>query len=1294
MKKSAVKQPVLPVPASEEWVPIGEPVFESPVVAPKPKSEQGSFSRGFETSMRQIPQTAGGALALGADLVGATSVRDFGLKVYEEQQKKIQDISQDSDSFSNVIDGNASPTEFLKYGVGYVGGQALSAIGTGGVGALIGRKLVEKKLATEIGEKVAQQQLARAAGIGGATTLGAFNLMQTSGSIFPEAIEQAAKEGRELDAGDKARVIGASIASAGVETAMDMLGIGKVLKGVKGEAGAAGLAKRAAIEIPKGMAREGVTEGIQTGIERYGAGKELTGAEANREYVDSVALGALGGGLAGAAASVRREKQPEIGPLSGALNSGLENQAQQIDQTAATINQTAQTPEGRAALEPLINAVLDKSAKDAKVDVSEVQQALSVPPIDSNIDLDSALEKMHRGAAKEIQGLRSFAPEKLKEEPEGDLGMQNRDRTRDASVAQIKKIAATLDYDRMGVGKSTYETAPMVSVAQNAQVIPEEDFGKEDRVTMGDGTKFNVRYAVVEADSVLASHDADGNEIPEYFQPAKKGRLRALNNARTIAAKLAYQQGTAERYRKGFIQDGLNHGIALDSIASKNAPILIRVYDDKENARPNIGALSNPEPGLGFSSAKKAFGDAKLLDLSDFVPSESGDIDTPENAPALNRFALAIQQQGGDTADVKDRSGRFTTGFTKRFKNAVFAKAYKNQELVEVAAETADPDIKNILSALQAAAPNFAAFDDAQDLEVRPKIVDAVGKIRDARARGLSLEDYSAQTDFFDQDELTEEMVRFLWANQRAPKRLGEGLKAIAKFIDQELQSRQTIGMFGDEPNDIEQIKGQVNKFLAENYGDIQRIEQKTERYAAKSAQGNDAVTPGSRGSRGQSTEVERTEVDDATQAKQRELDKDRYVTALAEQGLLDLFEKSGNGFEKQISRIIKKLVVRPDADKATQDLASGSLKDLASLIKQGSVLAAVAAEQFKEAGTADLIGSRITSARDLAALSQVLRDSRFETMRYIFVKDGKIAGHTAISSRLASSVGIFAGKTKQERDDFKSKIAELASKADGYYLLHNHPSGDPQPSQADKIVTIQLAADVKGFLGHVVIDTNQYSVINSKGESQVFNEDFGAEQITRAGVLAETVTSPHAVAKLGAQFKRKGWVTLVAADANLRVNGVMEVPEAVFADVSKPAVRALITKFGRDFGATNGVFMAGVENDLKALEPLVLNGSLVEAVSVSGKSLRNQMPASFDAKKARAKARANESASVVLEQYDSSLDLQSLVAITGTGKKMESQEVLVEDTNKKATIKTRFDTLARELDDRFVSAKELLKCL
>jgi DNA repair protein RadC len=1290
MKKTAVKPPVLPVAATEEWVPIGEPVFESPVVAPKPRSEQGSFSRGFETSMRQIPQTAGGALALGADLVGATSVRDFGLKVYEEQQKKIQEISQDSDSFSNVLEGNGSAAEFLKYGVGYVGGQALSAIGTGGVGALVGRKLVEKKLAKDISETVAKQQLARAAGIGGATTLGAFNLMQTSGSIFPEAIEQAQKEGRELDAGDKARVIGASVASAGVETAMDMLGIGKVLKGVKGEAGAAGLAKRAAIEVPKGMAREGVTEGIQTGIERFGAGKELTGAEANREYVDSVALGALGGGLAGAAASVRREKQPEIGPLSGALNAGLESKAQDIEQTAATIAQSAQTPEGRAALEPLINTVLDKTASDAKVDVAQVQEALSVPPIDPSIDLDGVMDKMHRGAAKDIQSLRSFAPEKLKEEPENDLGMQNRDRSRPASVAQMKKIAADPDYDRLGIGKSPNDAAPMVSVAKNAQAIPEEDFGKEDRVTMGDGTKFNVKYAVVEANTVLASHDADGNEKPEYFQAPKPGTIRALNNGRIAALNLAYQQGTAERYRQAFITDAQSHGIPLDSIASKINPILVRVYDDKENDRPNIGALSNPQTNLGFSSSEKAFGDAKILDLSDFEPSESGDIDTPENAPALNRFALAIQQQGGDTADVKDRNGRFTTGFTKRFKNAVFAKAYKNQELVEVAAEAADPDVKNILSALQTAAPNFAAFDDAQDLEIRPQIVDAVGKIRDARARGLSLEDYSAQTDFFSQDDLTEEMVRFLWANQRAPKRLGEGLKAIAKFIDQELQSRQTVGLFGDESNDIDQIKGQVNKFLAENYGDIQRIEQKTERYS-DSAQGSNAVVARASATGGESAEVNRAKVGNAgANAKQKELAKDKYVTALAERGLLELFEKSGGDFEKQIAKIIKKLVKRPDADDRTKELVTESLTDLASLIKQGSVLASVAADQFKEAGTADLIGARITSARDLATLSQILRDSRFETMRYIFIKGGKIVGHTAISARLASSVGIFAGKTKQERNQFESKIAALAAKSDGYYLLHNHPSGDPDPSQADKAVTIRLASEIQGFLGHVVIDTNRYAVIGKDGKSQMFNEDFGATEITREGVLAESVTSPFAVAKLGAQFKRKGWVTLVAADANLRVNGVMEVPEAVFADPSKPAVRTLLTKFSRDFGATHGVFMAGVETDLKTLQPLVANGLLAEAVSVSGQSLRNQMPASFNAKKAR----VNNSATVILEQYDASFDLQSIVALTGTGKKMESQEVLVEDTNKKAVVKTRFDTLAQELDDRYIAAKELVKCL
>ena len=43
---------------------------------------------------------------------------------------------------------------------------------------------------------------------------------------------------------------------------------------------------------------------------------------------------------------------------------------------------------------------------------------------------------------------------------------------------------------------------------------------------------------------------------------------------------------------------------------------------------------------------------------------------------------------------------------------------------------------------------------------------------------------------------------------------------------------------------------------------------------------------------------------------------------------------------------------------------------------------------------------------------------------------------------------------------------------ANGYWILHNHPSGNAAASRQDERFTGQLASLVPGFKGHVIINT------------------------------------------------------------------------------------------------------------------------------------------------------------------------------------------------------------------------------
>ncbi|MES2488537.1 MAG: PLxRFG domain-containing protein [Pseudomonadota bacterium] len=90
-------------------------------------------------------------------------------------------------------------------------------------------------------------------------------------------------------------------------------------------------------EALKSAAGEGVTEVAQTGLERYGAGQELTGDDATNDYVMSGLAGGIGGGVFGGAASgfTPREKQNKVDPIAAQRNADIADVAQAAQQPGA-----------------------------------------------------------------------------------------------------------------------------------------------------------------------------------------------------------------------------------------------------------------------------------------------------------------------------------------------------------------------------------------------------------------------------------------------------------------------------------------------------------------------------------------------------------------------------------------------------------------------------------------------------------------------------------------------------------------------------------------------------------------------------------------------------------------------------------------------------------------------------------------------------------------------------------------------------------------------------------------------
>lgn len=278
-----------------------------------------------------------------------------------------------------------------------------------------------------------------------------------------------------------------------------------------------------------------------------------------------------------------------------------------------------------------------------------------------------------------------------------------------------------------------------------------------------------------------------------------------------------------------------------------------------------------------------------------------------------------------------------------------------------------------------------------------------------------------------------------------------------------------------------------------------------------------------------------------------------------------------------------------------------------------GSLLATSIAKDFREQGGAVLVGQTIQSAEDLAVLAQVFRDPRFETFRIFFTREGKIVHHTGITSRLPASVNVVTEKDGESQADAHKRFLDNlsaqknASGADGYYLLHNHPSGAAEPSTSDERLTIAIADGLPGFISHVVIDSNEYGTIDSNGISVVTQKEltggYSAEAAIPHDALRMKVSGPDSVAEIGKLLERKqGFFSVIGMSPQLDVVAIADVPLSIISSKSNLRLHAMLRAFARNSGSHS---VAVVADDIHFFKDAVNAGVIVDAVSTDGKSAR-----------------------------------------------------------------------------------------
>ena len=416
-----------------------------------------AFSKGFGDATDQIPELAVGAGAAVADVLGFDGLRDAGLAYVKKSQEESQKDARSYSSFTDSLE-NGDLGRWVGYALGYGSNQLAQAALTGGLGAAIGKvglsgllKGTAERVTAEAIAKGATQEVAAKAGMeaaqlaaqkyGAGVAMYANTYGQELGSIYPDAVSQSDKTGNPLDL---ARVFGSAGVAAALEAAPEIGIAGKLIDGVG--KGSARMVGRAAVTIPKQMALEGGTEYAQTGVEQWGAQRPLDTPEAEKERMDSAAMGAVMGGPAGVIESIPSPRNAATVQPVIKQNSPLSNMA--------SVGQAAQANAEQA------------SAQVAPEQAGAAAPGANTPAQDPTADRLAAMQSFVEDKAfiQALRGTEGYGPESVTELLSAYAKARNPNidpRLRERALSDMEKFVETFNNRPNFVfGKNTQEPTP------------------------------------------------------------------------------------------------------------------------------------------------------------------------------------------------------------------------------------------------------------------------------------------------------------------------------------------------------------------------------------------------------------------------------------------------------------------------------------------------------------------------------------------------------------------------------------------------------------------------------------------------------------------------------------------------------------------------------------------------------------------------------------------------------------------------------------------------------------------
>ena len=367
------------------------------------------------------------------------------------------------------------------------------------------------------------------------------------------------------------------------------------------------------------------------------------------------------------------------------------------------------------------------------------------------------------------------------------------------TVAPETPPPAPIDETIAPIGETVPTPARLPTPATPA--TPAGPTGRETVLRVPSGTEHRVRYRVVEATALTASHNPQTfGKNPAYpegvqertYHTSKDAQAHVIQNAqkmhpdqvintdstalsgppqitpagivlggngRTMMLQRVYQEGRGEAYKSELVSQAGTFGLAPDQISGMEQPILVRelsdVTDDTEGLR-RIGADLNADFTKAKSPVESAISAGKNLsvDTSERIAAAVDELGTDatlrklmEEDPQL--FIDALLSDGviteKDLPEYRTSLGKITPAGKEFIENAMVGSILQDSDLLQSLSPSLVQKIERIIPTMSALSTREDAWNISDDVR------EATRQIVKAQASGMPLADFFRQTGMFEE---------------------------------------------------------------------------------------------------------------------------------------------------------------------------------------------------------------------------------------------------------------------------------------------------------------------------------------------------------------------------------------------------------------------------------------------------------------------------------------------------------------------------------------------------------------